>query len=264
MDSDGRCVYTDCFAGDKDPVDCFGCSGNDCDNGCGPEPSSMLNWLQNAAIPESVGTIFDFSGACCNHDWCYASTAFDQATCDTQLKNEALASCAPEESDWAIVRWLRKSPVNMARRFQCELAAHLYYLAVDQLGETPYNDGQAVTEAWEASPSCAAPCPTTQTSGGKGGTTLRIDMKGRTGRFDLSYQMYSIQDSLVVRYGPDAGSGDVLFTTGGLVSGGRRTTAMMPADGTSSIVTAVVFAPEDGTLWDISIGCPENEPGSAP
>lgn len=265
VDGDGRCVYTDCFAGDKDPQDCFGCSGFNCDNGCGPEPNSIKNWFLNNIIPESGsiggGDIFDFSAACCNHDYCYASTAFDQAECDTALLNQARASCAPDESDIAIIRWILKGQ-TVSKKFLCERAAQLYYFAVDAAGKEPKADGEKLTEAWEQSPACAAPCPTTQTSGGKGGTTLRIDMKGRTGPFDIQYNMYSIPDALKVTYG-STGNGDVLFATPGLVSGSRFVTVDMPDDGVSSIVTVEVDAPRDGTAWDIFVGCPANEPGRA-
>lgn len=263
LDGDGRCVYTDCYVGDRDPADCFGCSGADCDNGCGPEPNTIFLAIQNLAILDSIGEIYDFSEGCCIHDYCYASTAFDQATCDKALYADAVDSCKNVNADDFPDFTLRfiKTGVTRARRFLCEQMAQLFYYAVDKAGATPYATGQEVTKAWEQSESCAAPCPSTQRSGGQGTTALRIDMKGRTGPFEVTYNMFTIPDGLDVTYGAD-GQGQSLFSTRGLVSGRRTASGDMP-DGNSDIVTVVVNAPEDGTAWDVFIGCPANEPGEA-
>ncbi len=65
-----------------------------------------------------------------------------------------------------------------------------------------------------------ARCPTTQRSGGQGVTTLNVGLKKTSYTFDVSYQMYTIPDKLELFY-----EGNVIFTTGGLVSG-RRTVSV--------------------------------------
>lgn len=164
VNPDGRCKYTDCFVGDKNTTNCFGCSDNDCDNGCGPEPSSILTAFGNFIVPESAGEIFDFNDACCNHDYCYASTTYDQASCDLQLLNDALASCAGANADDIIllqssVRFVRNllAPIVVVRWELCERAAQLFYWAVGVFGAGPYADGQEITKSWEGSEQCAAP-----------------------------------------------------------------------------------------------------------
>lgn len=92
-------------------------------------------------------------------------------------------------------------------------------------------------------------CQTQQSSGGQGAFTKSYDLGRDSGTFPLTYDMYSIPDALEVR----SSSGTVLFSTGGLVSGG--TTVNIPFSG-GRIVFIVVSAPNQGTAWNYSIGCP--------
>jgi hypothetical protein len=95
------------------------------------------------------------------------------------------------------------------------------------------------------------PCNEATESGGQG-TTTTIHELGTAGptSFQLTYQMYTQQDQLEVFY-----ESALIYTTGGLVSGGQTVTVNVPA-GTSQQVTVVVSAPESGTIWDYTVFCP--------
>jgi hypothetical protein len=95
----------------------------------------------------------------------------------------------------------------------------------------------------------AAMCDTTQQSGGQGTTRLSIDMMATSGTFPVDYEMYQIPDQLEVFY-----EGNVIYTTGGLVSG--ASSASVTFSGSTAVVEVVISAPEEGTLWDVFIGCP--------
>ena len=92
-------------------------------------------------------------------------------------------------------------------------------------------------------------CRTQQSSGGQGTFTNSYDMGRDAGSFDLSYQMYNIPDRLDVR----GSTGQLLYSTGGLVSGGQ--TVSIPFSG-GRIVHVLISAPTSGTVWDYDIGCP--------
>ena len=244
--SDGRCRYSDCFVG-NDPIpanpDCFGCQPQDCNNGCGAADGI------SSLAPESIPFVFDFTDGCCNHDYCYASTAFEKSQCDLSFLKSNLDSCATVSTAIKTIRLLL-NPNPAALLTYCPTYALAYYTAVALGGGSAYSNAQASTVAHEESDKCVAMCPSTQRSGGQGTTTLRIDMLRKSGTFPVSYQMYSIPDALDITY-----EGASIFSTGGLVSGSRSTTASF--DGDSTIVTVTIDAPRDGTAWDVFIGCPE-------
>ena len=58
------------------------------------------------------------------------------------------------------------------------------------------------------------PCPSTQQSGGQGGTVMPVDMKRFNGTFPVTYDMIVIPDQLDVLY-----ENEIIYSTGGLVSG---------------------------------------------
>lgn len=92
-------------------------------------------------------------------------------------------------------------------------------------------------------------CRTQQSSGGQGAFTKSYDLGRDSGTFSLTYEMFSVPDALEVR----SSSGAVLFSTGGLVSGSK--TVNVPFSG-GRIVFIVLSAPNQGTAWNYSLGCP--------
>ncbi len=70
-----------------------------------------------------------------------------------------------------------------------------------------------------------------------------------SGTFPVQYQMYGIPDQLTIEY-----EMDILFDTGGLVSG--ASSASVSFSGSSKIITVTINAPLDGTAWDVYVGCP--------
>lgn len=113
---------------------------------------------------------------------------------------------------------------------------------------TSTQDGTNQNGTLTASREALGQCQTQQSSGGQGAFTKSYDLGRDSGSFELSYEMYGIPDKLEV-----INAGKVVFTTSGLVSGG--TTVQVPFSG-SRIVFVVVSAPNSGTAWDYSIGCP--------
>lgn len=114
-----------------------------------------------------------------------------------------------------------------------------------------YKEAQNKRLAHEDTPYCTAMCPSTQESGGQGTTTLRIDMLKSSGTFLVTYNMFPIPDQLDVVY-----EGEVLFSTGGLVSG--SSSVQVPFDGASTVVEVTITAPLDGTAWNVFVGCPDD------
>jgi hypothetical protein len=90
-------------------------------------------------------------------------------------------------------------------------------------------------------------CQTSTQSGGNGTFSYAFDLGKEAGTFDLSYEMYTIPDAMTVVVG-----GTVVFTTGGLVSGGN-TLSVIYMGGSTAFVN--FSAPNNGTAWDFSIGC---------
>lgn len=251
VNSDGRCRYSNCFVGnDPFPEDpnCFGCNGNDCNNGCGP-----IDGIASQA-PDEIEFVFDFTNACCSHDHCYSSTSFTKSQCDLGFLEDTFRSCAAVQGfgrPGFVLRILSAiSPIsNLAR---CETYAFFYYTGVVLGGATPEADAKRLTTAHERSAECTARCPSMQRAGGQGTTVLRVDLL-RPGTFNYTYEMFAAPDALTIK----DEAGNVLFTTGGLVSGRASGTAFLSSNSDSTVVTATMDAPNVGTSWDLFIGCAE-------
>lgn len=93
-------------------------------------------------------------------------------------------------------------------------------------------------------------CSGTSTSGGQGTSFTEVVFLGYTaGTVNVSYDMYSIPDKLDVLF-----NGNLVATTGGLVSGASTLSFYYPGNGNSCIVR--MYAPESGTAWDYTVSCP--------
>jgi hypothetical protein len=100
---------------------------------------------------------------------------------------------------------------------------------------------------WSAKRAAVGQCKSTTQSGGQGAFAQAYDLGISNGKFDISYDMYSIPDAMTIIL-----SGQQVYSTGGLVSGsGSRTITY--AGATTAIVT--VSAPTSGTAWTFTIGC---------
>lgn len=62
-------------------------------------------------------------------------------------------------------------------------------------------------------------------------------------------EAYSVPDEFIIKY-----EGNVVYTTGGQVSGGASITVNLPA-GTSTQIEVTVNGPS-GTAWDYTVNCP--------
>ena len=236
--ADGRCTYTNCFVGvDGDTNDCFFCKPQECNNGCG---SDEVN------VPDDLPLVFDFKESCCIHDFCYSST-FSKRECDRAFLRDNLRSCADSVTD--IFNFIQLPIPFIGGPLRCPAAAVIYYLGVAVGGGDAYEAARDAREAHEESDTCAAKCPTTQRSGGQGTTTLTIDLKKTSGSFPVSYNMFSIPDGLDIFY-----EGQTIFSTNGLVSGSKSVTVTY--SGSSTFVKVRISAPNPGTAWDLSVGCP--------
>lgn len=119
-------------------------------------------------------------------------------------------------------------------------------------GDYKWNVGSGVPPTPAPTPATVG-CPATQESGGQGFYEFNIEMNQSSGTVDVWYDMQNVPDSLVITY-----EGAVIYTTGGLVSGTSSFEVTFGSQtSTSTIVTATLEAPEEGTIWDIFIGCPK-------
>lgn len=122
--------------------------------------------------------------------------------------------------------------------------------------------GQTASGTWSSSGSTRAPggsfsgnqqqvgqCQTQQNSGGQGTFTNTYDL-GTCGKFEFSYDAFTIPDHVQV-----LNDGKTIFDTGGPVSGGQS--VQLYVTGSATLVTVVVIASEDGTAWTYSVGCPQ-------
>ena len=236
--ADGRCIYTNCFVGDDGDVnDCFACKPEECDNGCGSE---------DIDVPDAVPLVFDFKESCCIHDYCYSST-FSKSECDLAFLRDNLRSCANSGTD--IFNFIPLPIAFIGSALRCPIVAVLYYTGVAIGGGDAYEEARNAREAHEESDTCAAQCPTTQQSGGQGTTTLNVDLMKTSGSFPVSYNMFNIPDGLDIFY-----EGQTIFSTNGLVSGSNS--VMVSYNGSSTTVRVRISAPNPGTAWDVSVGCP--------
>lgn len=96
---------------------------------------------------------------------------------------------------------------------------------------------------------CEKPCGVTSRSGGAGVTTTRHSMSKGAAYVAFEYEAYSVPDHFTVT----DNLGNVLFDTGGRVSGSKTVMLDKPCDATS--ITVRVEGPS-GTAWVYKIGCP--------
>ena len=240
-DSDGNCIWTNCHVGeDGDPFDCFECK-DECDNGCG-EKGSILNFDGNLYA-------FNFGPACCIHDFCYSAyDAFTKIDCDVAFYQNLLDACPLPQQNVIVMILPPIQPI-------CEIVAAGMFSGVVLGGDTARMNAVADQSKYEQSDACAEKCPSTRESGGRGTYRFTIDMILTAGTFPVYYQMYTIPDALTISY-----EGNVLFDTGGLVSGSNSFS--LSFSGSSSKVEVLITAPNQGTAWNLFIGCPEELGGN--
>lgn len=107
--------------------------------------------------------------------------------------------------------------------------------------------GQTVSVSQEPA---AEPCNAQIIPGGDAAETRRVGLGRFSGRFDFSYNTFSQEDRMIVRY-----EGSTLFDTGCVGASGTRTLSF---SGRSSIVEVEVIpncAGGFGTAWEFSVSC---------
>lgn len=92
-------------------------------------------------------------------------------------------------------------------------------------------------------------CNVGTTSGGEGTNIANYEMSASCGTFNLTYNMYSVPDSLDATY-----EGKTLFSTNGYVSSGQ--TVSVKYCGTTTKISVKVVGSQSGTAWDYSVSCP--------
>jgi hypothetical protein len=249
--TDGSCRFTKCRLTPSSPSSqCYHCQSS-----CS----------KDFKVPDSIPLIFDFLNSCCNHDFCYSSTA-SKAVCDLNFLNQNLASCTRTQP----ISFILLLPRPWGALTDCRSYAILYYSAVALGGGGPQAAAQGkqadyerggcgvttpppttttLTTTSSTSTSTVASCPTTQVSGGQGVTVRNVDLLVRSGTFMVTYDMYSIPDQLDITY-----EGATIYTTGGLVSG-TGSQAVTYA-GNSTTISVRLTAPNSGTAWVFSVQCP--------
>ncbi|MFM7321508.1 MAG: hypothetical protein ACKO5K_08305 [Armatimonadota bacterium] len=103
--------------------------------------------------------------------------------------------------------------------------------------------------SWVAEQTPIGQCQDQQNSGRQGIFTNVYDL-GKPGSFTFRYNAFSIPDQFQV-----FADGDLLFDTGGKVSGQRTVT--LTASCLSTIIRVVVTADLSGTAWNYTVGCPQ-------
>ena len=91
-------------------------------------------------------------------------------------------------------------------------------------------------------------CNASTQSGGEGVTRTVHELGQPSGTFNFTYEAFSVPDQFDVYY-----EGQLIFTTGGPVSGGD--TVPITYSGTATTVEVVVTGPP-GTLWNYVVACP--------
>lgn len=102
---------------------------------------------------------------------------------------------------------------------------------------------------WSSQPAQTGQCQALQSSGGQGKYTKIFNLGRTSGKFTVFYNMFSIPDRMDIFL-----DGKTIFTTSGLVSGSKTTTVNF--SGSQSSIIVVMTAPNNGTSWNYSIGCP--------
>ena len=103
--------------------------------------------------------------------------------------------------------------------------------------------------SWDGERELIGQCEQVEDSGEEGIFTNIYDL-GKPGKFQFTYDAYRIPDRFQV-----FSENDVLFDTGGPVSGGQ--TVELTLSCLSTIIRVVVTAELDGTAWEYTVGCPE-------
>jgi len=103
--------------------------------------------------------------------------------------------------------------------------------------------------SWNADQTPIGQCQDQQNSGRQGIFTNVYDL-GKPGSFTFRYNAFNIPDQFQV-----FADGDLLFDTGGKVSGQRTVT--LSASCLSTIIRVVVTADLSGTAWNYTVGCPQ-------
>ena len=96
---------------------------------------------------------------------------------------------------------------------------------------------------------CFVLCDDFAQSGGRQETTYVVALDRTSGELTLTYEMFRIPDQLELIY-----EGNVIFSTGGLVSGRRTITRTI--DGDSDTLAVKITAPRSGTGWNFQLTCP--------
>ena len=97
-----------------------------------------------------------------------------------------------------------------------------------------------------------AQCSSTQNAGGDTPDTRTIELGKTAGTFDFSYQTYSIEDQILVKY-----QGNTIFDTGCVGASGTKT--LTYAGSSTQIVVQVLpnCKGGSGTAWDYTVACPK-------
>jgi hypothetical protein len=98
-------------------------------------------------------------------------------------------------------------------------------------------------------------CNETLLSGGVGTTELKVDLVKAKGTFPVKYRMNPDHDHLYITY-----EGKRIFDTGGLFAGVGDFNVTY--SGSSSVISVTIYAQNEGTKWNVSIGCPFDVPQS--
>ena len=113
-------------------------------NGCGPAPKDAWNKFKNWAIPDSaLGP--DFTSACDRHDICYGTCGSDKAQCDLNFLSDMRDQCEEYVDSLyssGFRSWFQGSYIERTDRNICDKIARLYYKAVKDKGQGPFDDAQ--------------------------------------------------------------------------------------------------------------------------
>jgi len=124
----------------------------------------------------------------------------------------------------------------------------------NQPQNTTCDDGNGATtnDRCDGNGFCAGTyaCNSEARAGGDGITVFNVELGTNGGTFTAFYQMYRVPDSMVIEY-----EGNVIFTTGGLVSG-SATIPVTYGPGTSTQITVTMTGSNSGTVWEARIDCP--------
>lgn len=99
-----------------------------------------------------------------------------------------------------------------------------------------------------------AQCSSTQNAGGDTPDTRMIELGKPAGTFDFSYETYSQQDQILVKY-----QGNTLFDTGCVGTNGTKTKTLTYSGSLTQIVVQVIpnCRGGSGTAWNYSVACPK-------